>query len=297
MKLDFPDIYECASSASEEAQERYLNLIKIEYLFLFLTSITAFFKFQTEFTIITIILVLAVIVSQAYRHFTKPEQQWYRARALAESIKTITWRYIMGSKPFDNVSIKNDDKISKKEFLQRIEEIKSINEFNTIAPIANVDLTKMETLTKSMAHVRNFSLNQKKAFYLENRIQNQRLWYVKKADYNKKANRRWMIIIVGLTVIYLIFMLLIAANKITENDWYGNIEPTLILITAFIGWVQIKKHGELSSSYILTAHEIQSLAQELSLIDDDAVEFEKFVDSSEQAFSREHTQWIARKRF
>ena len=148
-----------------------------------------------------------------------------------------------------------------------------------------------------MKAIRLYSLEEKKEFYLKYRIQDQKLWYAKKASFNKKANRNWMIIIVGLIVLYLISMILIASKNILSTDWYSNVEPILVLITALIGWVQIKKHGELASSYILTAYEIQKLAEELSLLGDDPDEFERFVDSAEQAFSREHTQWVARKKF
>lgn len=296
-KLKFPGLYHCASDVSEKEQKMYLRLIKVEYLLLFITSVTALLKFETEYLITTVILVLGLLACQLFRSFKKPEQTWYRARALAESVKTITWRYVMGSAPFNDISIKNDEKISTKEFLQRLEEIKKVNDFDSIAPIANSNLVHADAITDSMKVVRAYSLEEKKAFYRSHRIQDQRIWYVTKAESNKKANLYWLICIVVLIVVYLIAMLLLASHHIHKDDWFSNVEPILIVITALIGWVQIKKHGELASSYILTAHEIQKLIQELSLIGENPEEFEQFVDSAEQAFSREHTQWVARKKF
>lgn len=297
MKLDFPGLYKCASDVSQKAQDKYLNLIRVEYFFLFITAITALMKFEVIYFIWTFVLVCALLFSQLYRHFIKPEQTWYRARALAESVKTITWRYVMDSSPFNDKSIKNDEKISTQEFLNRLEEIKEVNDFASIAPIAETDLVHNSAITDSMKEIRLYSLEEKKELYLKHRIQDQKLWYAKKASFNKKANRNWMVTIVVLIVLYLISMILIASKHILSTDWYSNVEPILVLITALIGWVQIKKHGELASSYILTAHEIQKLAEELSLLGDDPDEFERFVDSAEQAFSREHTQWVARKKF
>lgn len=296
-KLKFPGLYDCASDVSEKEQKMYLRLIKIEYLLLLITSVTALLKFETQYLIATLILVLGLLACQLFRSFKKPEQTWYRARALAESVKTITWRYVMGSAPFNDISIKNDEKISTREFLQRLEEIKKVNDFDSIAPIAKPDFVHADAITDSMKVVRAYSLVEKKAFYREQRIQDQRIWYATKAESNKKANRNWLICIVVLIVVYLIAMLLVASNHIQKDDWFSNVEPILIVITALIGWVQIKKHGELASSYILTAHEIQKLIQELSLLGDNPEEFEQFVDSAEQAFSREHTQWVARKKF
>lgn len=296
-KLKFPGLYECASDVSEKEQKIYLRLIKAEYLLLFITSVTALLKFETKYLIATVVLVFGLLACQLFRSFKKPEQTWYRARALAESVKTITWRYVMGSAPFNDISIKNDEKISTREFLQRLEEIKKVNDFDSIAPIANSNLVHSDAITDSMKIVRTYSLDEKKKFYREHRIQDQRIWYATKAENNKKANRNWLVCIVVLLVVYLIAMFLVASNHIQKDDWFSNVEPILIVITALIGWVQIKKHGELASSYILTAHEIQKLIQELSLLGDNPEEFEQFVDSAEQAFSREHTQWVARKKF
>lgn len=296
-KLKFPGLYECASDVSGKEQQMYLFLIRLEYFLLFVVSITSLLKFETKYLIITLVLVFFLLGCQLFRSLKKPEQTWYRARALAESVKTITWRYVMGSTPFNDVSIKNDEKISTVEFLRRLEEIKKVNDFDSIAPIANSNLVHSDAITESMKEVRRYSLEKKKDFYISYRIQDQRRWYAIKAERNKRANRNWLMCITALIVIYFISMILVAANYIEKEDWFGNFEPILIVITALIGWVQIKKHGELASSYILTAHEIQNLIQEISLLGDTFEEFEQFVDSAEQAFSREHTQWVARKKF
>lgn len=62
----------------------------------------------------------------------------------------------------------------------------------------------------------------------------------------------------------------------------------------FLTWLQAKKHNELNSSYSLAAHEIVLIKSEAELVDSDKA-LSNFVVSSESAFSREHTQWTARK--
>ena len=51
---------------------------------------------------------------------------------------------------------------------------------------------------------------------------------------------------------------------------------------------------ELAASYALAAHEIGLIRQQ-SLLPSTDDEFSLFVGDAENAFSREHTQWIARK--
>ncbi|EBB1220390.1 SLATT domain-containing protein [Salmonella enterica] len=66
------------------------------------------------------------------------------------------------------------------------------------------------------------------------------------------------------------------------------------IISALIGWVQIKKYNELSASYALTAHEI-GLVKEQSYYISGEKDFLDFIRDAETAFSREHTQWQARR--
>ncbi|AVA15771.1 hypothetical protein C3E99_03320 [Sphingopyxis sp. MG] len=71
-------------------------------------------------------------------------------------------------------------------------------------------------------------------------------------------------------------------------------EPLLVAASAAIGWIQIKKFNELASAYSLTAHEIGIIQTRISDVTTES-EFSEFVNESERAFSREHTQWVARQ--
>ncbi len=79
-------------------------------------------------------------------------------------------------------------------------------------------------------------------------------------------------------------------------------EPTISLpieviataAAAALTWLQAKKHNELNSSYTLTTHEIVLIKGESDAIHDEN-QLSEYVINSEAAFSREHTQWVARK--
>ena len=73
--------------------------------------------------------------------------------------------------------------------------------------------------------------------------------------------------------------------------------PTDVFVAAsasLLSWMQAKRFSELASSYALAAHEI-GLIRENSLQPIDDEDFSMFVGDAENAFSREHTQWVARK--
>jgi hypothetical protein len=56
----------------------------------------------------------------------------------------------------------------------------------------------------------------------------------------------------------------------------------------------MKRHSELTASYNLTAHEIGIIKGNAEAVETES-EFSDFVNEAELAFSREHTQWVARK--
>ncbi|MBD3715705.1 SLATT domain-containing protein [Klebsiella pneumoniae] len=72
--------------------------------------------------------------------------------------------------------------------------------------------------------------------------------------------------------------------------------PISILTTiasSLVGWIQVKRYSELSAS-ILTAHEIGVIKEQASYVSSES-DFSSFIRDAETAFSREHTQWIARR--
>jgi len=66
------------------------------------------------------------------------------------------------------------------------------------------------------------------------------------------------------------------------------------MAASVLSWMQAKRFSELAASYALAAHEI-SLIREKSMLPNTPDEFSQFVGDAENAFSREHTQWVARK--
>ena len=63
---------------------------------------------------------------------------------------------------------------------------------------------------------------------------------------------------------------------------------------ALLAWIQAKRFGELSTSYNLAAHEIALIRERAADIREER-EFSIFVGDAENAFSREHTHWAARR--
>lgn len=285
--FEYPALYQTAEEMSSDSQSATLNLIRSEYALLIIAAILSMnWSKEPLFFAGYAVVLLASLGVLIKRNSEKPEQGWYRGRALAESIKTSCWRYCMRAEPFGNA---DDVDAVQAEFRNHLLEILRANRF--IGDRMPPDSIAKEQIPTSMQTVRRLTLNERKAFYLERRIQEQRDWYAGKAGANRKAGRLWGRIGIGAYVV----AICLALTRIALPDWeLWPIEPVIVFASAIIGWTQVNKFNELASSYALTAHEIGILKGNVDAITTESA-FSDFINEAEQAFSREHTQWIARQ--
>ena len=148
-----------------------------------------------------------------------------------------------------------------------------------------------EQVTNFMLTMRANSLEERKQYYLKNRINEQSTWYAKKASYNKSQGKIWFGILIGAQAAAIILILL----RIAYPEW-GYLPTEMFVVGAggALTWVQVKRFRELTAAYGITAHEIGIIKGEVAFIKTKEG-FSNFVKDSENAFSREHTQWVARK--
>lgn len=142
-----------------------------------------------------------------------------------------------------------------------------------------------------MRQHRKKNLNERKELYSNGRIKDQLEWYAAKALFNKRMARRFFFGLLACNACAVLFAVVRIRHPAIER-W-----PTDVLVTsaaALLSWIQTKRFSELSASYTLTANEIGLVkAQATNAMN--TKEFSMFVGDAENAFSREHTQWLARK--
>ena len=273
--------------ASNRQQKLYLFVIRAELTALFVASILTIQIVPSAGYIIIYGLVLAAAAFLlGVRSIYKLEQGWYQARALAESIKTATWKYVMRAKPFQ---YEPRNTVVREKFRGFLSDILAANQ--RIGSQFDGSSATRDQITDEMESIRALPREDRLTFYMERRVDNQSRWYAAKA----KSNRAWAIksimILGGLYALAFAVLLV----RVARPDWpYSHPEPLILLAAAVIGWMQIKKYNELATSYNLTAIEIGILKSRAPEIQTDA-EFSDFIDDAEEAFSREHTQWLARR--
>lgn len=285
--MKYPSLYQVADKASLCAQTFLLRLTVLHALLLIIgTTLAINIQPQREYSLIMAIFYLAAVALSVFLGVKKYEKTWYNGRAVAESIKTSTWRYTMRAVPFEDAE---SVQAPRAEFRNMLESIIRTN--RELGDSISEHEDTGEQVTVEMNNIRALSLDDRKKYYLSNRIDEQRKWYATKAVYNRKMQKRWffaLIVSQSLAVVC-------ALTRIAYPDWAYWPTDTLVLIASFcIAWMQLKKFNELSSSYSLTAQEIGVLRGHIESVTNEN-QLSEFVNSSELAFSREHTQWVARQ--
>jgi hypothetical protein len=192
---------------------------------------------------------------------------------------------MMRAAPYDGAEIDAD-----RTFALRLREIFSANRIISRVPSKKVDDDWCQ-ITKKMKNVRNLALNERKTYYRRFRIDDQSVWYIEKSALNGRRQKLWsitLLIAVGLGVMFAFLRML----EIECFHWAVDIIAAGS--SCLFAWIQANRYEELAASYALAAHEIGLLVAELQHVTDEG-EFSKFVGDAENAFSREHTQWQARR--
>lgn len=285
---DLPGLYQSADSASLKEQRKYFRGISFYSNLLILAALFAFWSGDNSDSttmIISAIFFLVTLSIMIWLKVSKPDDIWYNGRAVAESVKTRAWRWMMRAEPYEDFE---NLEIIRKKFIGDLKDILKQNE--TLIGKLGIGASIAEPITEKMLQIRELSLPERIELYRKERIINQALWYTKKAKFNSRKSTLWFTITVilhGLAIISILY-------NILEPELKLPIEVIAVAASSVLTWLQSKKHNELSSSYALTAHEIMLIKSESNRILTES-EFSEYILNCENAFSREHTQWVARK--
>ncbi|MBA7690103.1 hypothetical protein ES703_98627 [subsurface metagenome] len=282
---DYPALYQAADSASLEAQGTYTKCIYSFLILLVLAAIASLFSGDSRwFAILSAALFIFTLIISLLLATKRYDRTWYKGRAVAESTKTRVWRYMMRTKPYDE-----PDAISRSSFLSDLTQI--LNQNRDLCQHLPEMQINHEQITSTMEAIRRSSLEERMSIYENQRVDDQRTWYAKKAGYNRRMSKRWFILMCAFQLLAIVSVLI----RIAYPGW--DKLPTEVLAVAaasVLSWMQVKRFQELSTSYNFTAQEIGMIKGALQDVRDEE-KFSDFVSDAENAFSREHTQWLARR--
>lgn len=283
----YPALYCATNKASMDAQNQYLNFVRVySFLLIAAAGLGVYGINEKSSAIIAAVLVIGAIFISVMMILRRDEDTWYRARSVAESVKTSSWRFMMRCEPYVDAA---DVRVVKSRFRARLKSI--LSEHKELAEHIGGMVSEQEQITDKMCEVRSFAWVQRADYYRTYRIDEQRSWYANKSAWNRRKGRLWFSILISCQALAVLFLIL----RVAYPDWgYWPADVFVVAAGSALTWIQVKRFKELAAAYGLTAHEIGVVRGELEQIDSEE-KLAVFIADSENAFSREHTQWLARK--
>lgn len=287
---DYPSLYQGADAASASAQRTYFRLQGVQLCSLILSGIigasTPLVTVDVAswvYTSLAIILALGLLATWITR-FRQDDKAWFDCRAISESVRTATWRFMMCAPPFqDNKSLEGGF----------IAVLKEIREARPDCPkrLAGVASASAGPITEFMRQVRDLPFEDRKTFYIESRLRDQKTWYTNKATLNARRAARWF----SVTAILQLVAVGVAIIQAAIGSLGFGLVPVLTTCAAVVSaWSQMKRHDELTTTYTLAAQELGELEALASTVMSES-DFPQIVEQTEEAISREHTMWCARR--
>lgn len=209
---------------------------------------------------------------------TQPERHWYEGRAVAESAKTLAWRYAVGADPFP-VTMQRSD--AEELFRQRMSDVADQVSEDVVFDADN------PAITPAMDELRKSSFEDRRAAYIQSRTMEQKSWYATKARANQRQARTWRVLLIVAEVIAVV----LAAGR-AFGGWNVDLAGLLAaLIAAATAWVAVKQFSPLASAYSIATKELSVQASRLTSVQED--DWVIVAGDAEEAISREHTTWLA----
>lgn len=123
---DFPSLYRSADDLSLKSQKHFFQALRIHLVLLVIAATLSIISIPHWLVALAQLLaLLGALGCSIYLFSVRPDRMWYSGRAVAESIKTVTWRYVCRAEPFqtENLIAKNDFRQTLKQIIEQNREV------------------------------------------------------------------------------------------------------------------------------------------------------------------------------
>jgi SMODS and SLOG-associating 2TM effector domain 3/SMODS and SLOG-associating 2TM effector domain 1 len=280
---DLPALFKAADVSSLEGQRQFLAAMRIRLGALVVAAAGGVLVGRVGppdwFAFVAVIAFALALVAELFIFIGRPERVWYEGRAVAESVKTLAWRFAVGGAP---LSLEGND--SERLFLSRLREI-----LTDVSDLSLSDcLSGREQITPAMRALREAGQEQRKEAYRVGRIENQAEWYARKGAWNGQRARRWRVAALAFEFAGIVVGVIMTIGLV-DIDLLGVLAAIVATLTA---WLQTKQHETLSRAYSVASQELAAVRSDWET-ERSEYQWAQFVDEAEEAISREHTLWRA----
>ena len=290
-EADYPDLFQSADKAALAAQRQYVSVFFLDLVLLVGAGAFALFRSVTTgdlswiMGIVSAVSMLASIICKLVMRVRRFDRIWFDCRAIAESVKTTAWRYMMCVPPFNT---EKSPATSDQELVTELESIRKARP-SVIGELAAYP-SDSDRITPTMRHTRQLSLSDRKRKYLKERLKDQKEWYRSKAKINADAADKsfWVIIWVQT------FAFVLGVVEVVKPKTPNMVAVIVSVAAIIIAWNEMKRYKDLANAYTIAADDLASAEAVWEHIADEK-ELQKQVIQTEDAISREHTMWLVRR--
>lgn len=283
---DYPPLCYAAETASRTGQTWYVRLIRANVGLIILGALIGSLstlgpaKWQEAAAVISAVAIATGILMRWVNRARRPDRSWFDGRAIAESIKTNSWRYMMHIEPFAGTDQDADARF--------IGDVRDILKEGTDLTLVGAQATASQ-ITEFMRLVRSELFPSRRSTYVEFRVKDQIRWYSARAAFHQRRARFYFAAGLGAEFFALAWLILRIALSSNLNI-IGVFTSVAVAATALS---ELHAHDGLGQSYAFAAHELAAI---LALVESsDETKFADYVKDTEGAISREHTMWIAKR--
>ncbi|MDX3239210.1 DUF4231 domain-containing protein [Streptomyces sp. ME03-5709C] len=286
-----PDLFRAADQASLRGQWQTVRLSRQQLVLLTAASVFSSFDATAGALHWTAWLAAALFALAAWTtwviHRHNPQGLWYEGRALAESLKTLTWKYSVGADPF---TPPGDERDPDAQYRLRLGDVLHTFRRSRALP------SRADTgITPAMRRLRDAPLRVRHDVYLRERIRVQHEWYTAKAARCEVNGRRAGRLAMAFPLLGVLFLALRAGGW-SPFDTLGFVSAITASVAA---WAQLRQYSPLAAAYRVAADELELVRVQLASLDLDDPHAEhlwsQLTRDAEDAVSREHTTWQARR--
>jgi hypothetical protein len=277
-----PGVHDAANTASLRGQKAYVVLSGARLAALLIAAISGALIVASPYSHLmgwTVLVAFAIAgVAEMLLIAFQPERAWYSGRAIAESTKTLAWRFSVQGQPFGpTLSTVEAESLLRKRIAEVVDMGKD-----------RIDVgMRPAVVTDSMRSLRSSDFETRRATYVRSRTMKQREWYSDRA----KRNSTWATVWRFMLLTGEFGAVIAAAVTLGADRPFALAGVIAAMVAAGAAWLALKQYSQLASAYRVAAVELALQQEALGTVADE--KWPQAVADAEEAISREHTMWLA----
>jgi hypothetical protein len=278
----YPAVFNDLDAAAIRTQERFLTLQRLELIALVAAAVVLEFTWLAGpvawAPMAGAALLLAAISARVINRRLGLETAWTTSRGAAETVKSLLWRYGVGSGDDDTTDA----------LRSRIERV--LERYGITGPGHQHPDDADHFVGGAVVALRHEpDPLRKRAVYLEARVREQQAWYRSRGEHHGRQADLWNRVVV-VAELGAVALAVAKGLQWVAFDWVGILGAAA---AAAVAWRQTRQLAALATSYSATVDELDDLGRLLA--DAEPQRWDDLVERTEEVMGREHKLWGLRR--